>query len=87
MCRANPILLSSIVAFELWYGISKGQRRELNARRLELFLAGPMERIAFDDQDARDAGKFVRHSRDPDVQPAPTTCCSPGRLSAVRRPS
>ena len=50
------MLLSSIVAFELWYGVGKSQRRESNTQRLEAFLAGPLEWAEFDEGDAREAG-------------------------------
>ncbi|HEV3217955.1 MAG TPA: type II toxin-antitoxin system VapC family toxin [Vicinamibacterales bacterium] len=50
------ILLSSVVAFELWYGVAKSQRKEINTQRLEAFLAGPLEWALFDDGDAREAG-------------------------------
>lgn len=55
--RTNDVLLlSSIVAFELWYGVGKSQRKESNAQRLEVFFAGPFEWADFDEDDARDAG-------------------------------
>jgi len=50
------VLLSSIVSFELWYGVGKSPRKALNAARLETFLAGPLEWVAFEEQDAREAG-------------------------------
>lgn len=50
------ILLSSVVAFELWYGVAKSQRKESNTQRLDAFLAGPLEWTLFDDEDAREAG-------------------------------
>ena len=50
------LLLSSIVAFELWYGVAKSRKKELNTQRLETFCAGPLEWAEFDDQDAREAG-------------------------------
>jgi tRNA(fMet)-specific endonuclease VapC len=50
------MLVSSIVAFELWYGVSKSHRKERNAQRLEAFLAGPLEWTPFDDDDSRAAG-------------------------------
>jgi tRNA(fMet)-specific endonuclease VapC len=37
------VLLSSIVSFELWYGVGESQRKALNAARVETFLAGPLE--------------------------------------------
>lgn len=56
VARDSAMLLSSIVAFELWYGVAKSQRKEANAQRLEAFLAGPLEWTPFDDDDARAAG-------------------------------
>jgi tRNA(fMet)-specific endonuclease VapC len=50
------ILLSSVVAFELWYGVAKSQRKDSNTQRLEAFFAGPLEWTLFDDEDARTAG-------------------------------
>ena len=56
MRRDATLLLSSVVAFELWYGAAKSQRREANSGRLQAFLAGPLEWTDFDDEDAREAG-------------------------------
>lgn len=56
VARESVMLLSSIVAFELWYGVAKSRRKEGNARRLEAFLAGPLEWTLFDEDDARAAG-------------------------------
>ena len=54
--KNDVMLLSSIVAFELWYGVSKSQRKESNTQRLEAFFAGPLEWAEFDEEDAREAG-------------------------------
>lgn len=56
VARDSVMLLSSVVAFELWYGAAKSQRKESNTQRLETFFAGPLEVAAFDDEDAREAG-------------------------------
>ncbi len=56
VARDSAILLSSIVAFELWYGIAKSQRKDSNTKRLEAFFAGPLEWTLFDEDDARAAG-------------------------------
>jgi tRNA(fMet)-specific endonuclease VapC len=56
VAKDAAILVSSVVAFELWYGAAKSQRREANTERLQAFLAGPLEWTDFDDQDAREAG-------------------------------
>ena len=54
--KNDVILLSSIVAFELWYGVGKSERKESNRQRLEAFFAGPFEWTEFDEEDAREAG-------------------------------
>ena len=54
--REIVILLSSIVAFELWYGVAKSRRKDSNTQRLETFLGGPLEWALFDEDDARAAG-------------------------------
>ena len=57
IAKEATIVLSSVVAFELWYGVSKSQRKEANTQRLEAFLAGPLEWTLFDEKDAREAGR------------------------------
>ena len=56
VARGSVMLLSSIVTFELWYGVSKSQRKDSNTQRLETFFASPLEWILFDEDDARAAG-------------------------------
>lgn len=56
VARESVILLSSIVAFELWYGVAKSQRQDSNTQWLEAFFAGPLEWALFDEDDARAAG-------------------------------
>ncbi len=56
IAKDATILLSSVVAFELWYGVARSRHKELNTQRLETFCAGPMEWTLFDDQDARESG-------------------------------
>jgi tRNA(fMet)-specific endonuclease VapC len=55
--KNGVMLLSAIVAYELWYGVAKSQRKEVNTQRLESFLAGPLEWTPFDDDDSRAAGE------------------------------
>jgi tRNA(fMet)-specific endonuclease VapC len=52
------MFVSSVVAFELWYGVSKSSRAESNGARLATFLAGPVAPLPFDDEDARVAGSI-----------------------------
>lgn len=51
------MLVSSVVAFELWYGVAKSACIEANTQRLEAFLAGPFEWTPFDEEDAQEAGR------------------------------
>jgi tRNA(fMet)-specific endonuclease VapC len=56
--QGSEIFASSIVVFELWYGVAKSQRREMNARLLSGFLSGPVQQLSFDEEDARFAGEL-----------------------------
>jgi tRNA(fMet)-specific endonuclease VapC len=56
--EGSEIFASSIVVFELWYGVAKSQRREMNGRLLAGFLSGPVQQISFDEEDARFAGEL-----------------------------
>jgi tRNA(fMet)-specific endonuclease VapC len=50
------ISVSSIVAFELWYGIAKSRHQARNTDRLRTFLGAPVEVMHFDEDDAQVAG-------------------------------
>jgi tRNA(fMet)-specific endonuclease VapC len=50
--------VSTVVAFELWYGVGKSQQREANTGRLGTLFAGPIRLVAFDEEDAKIAGKL-----------------------------
>jgi tRNA(fMet)-specific endonuclease VapC len=50
------VFVPDVVAFELWYGVAKSARAAANAQLLTTFLAGPLELLAFDDEDAKIAG-------------------------------
>jgi tRNA(fMet)-specific endonuclease VapC len=52
------ILVSSIAIFELWYGVAKSARPDFNRKRLEIFLAGPVAALPFEDADAETAGSI-----------------------------
>jgi tRNA(fMet)-specific endonuclease VapC len=52
----SEMWVSSVVAFELWYGVAKSARPDINAARVETFFAGPVRLLAFDDEDAKAAG-------------------------------
>jgi tRNA(fMet)-specific endonuclease VapC len=56
--REKRVAVSSVVVYELWYGVDKSQRREFNTQRLEAFLGGPLTIVPFDEEDARVAGNI-----------------------------
>lgn len=56
IAKEATLLVSSVVACELWYGAAKSERKEANTLRLDAFLAGPLEWTLFDEEDARAAG-------------------------------
>jgi tRNA(fMet)-specific endonuclease VapC len=56
--HGSEVYISSVAVFELWYGVSKSQRREMNSHLLVGFLSGPAQKLTFDDEDARFAGEL-----------------------------
>jgi tRNA(fMet)-specific endonuclease VapC len=50
------VLTSTVVVFELWYGVAKSSRPEANAERLTAFFAGPVNVLPFEEEDAQVAG-------------------------------
>lgn len=56
MRAGEAITISSIVLFELWYGVARSTRQVENRERLRVFLSGDIGVIPFDDQDALAAG-------------------------------
>ena len=50
------LAVSSIVIFELEYGVARSKRRSFNEAVLRGFLSGPVTTLAFDDADAAAAG-------------------------------
>src|SRR5512143_554384 len=57
MADGRGVAVSSIVAFKLRYGAAKSARKEANRQRLAAFLAGPLDMLVFDDEDAQAAGE------------------------------
>jgi len=52
------LLVSSVVLFELSFGIAKSTHRAQNEERLARFLSGPLKICDFDGEDARAAGEI-----------------------------
>jgi tRNA(fMet)-specific endonuclease VapC len=56
IAQGNTFALSVVVLFELRYGAAKSARPDRNARRIDDFLAGPIEILPFEPEDADEAG-------------------------------
>lgn len=52
----HELFVSSVVMFELWYGVRKSVHRQSNTERLEKFLSGPIKELPFGADDAQRAG-------------------------------
>lgn len=52
------LTVSSVVVFEIWYGVSHGKHRRENAERLQIFLSGDLDVVAFAEGDAIVAGEL-----------------------------
>lgn len=57
LAEGGVVCVSTVVLHQLWYGVSKSARRDHNTERLQMFLAGPLELLDFDEADARAAGE------------------------------
>jgi tRNA(fMet)-specific endonuclease VapC len=56
--RGEQLCVSSVVTFELWYGVEKSVRQPHNARLLEAFLAGPVVLLPVEHEDSKVAGSI-----------------------------
>lgn len=56
--KGDTLFTSTVVAFELWYGVFKSVRIPQNIRRYEKFFAGPIGVIPFEEADAKLAGEL-----------------------------
>jgi tRNA(fMet)-specific endonuclease VapC len=53
----DVVATSSVVLFELWYGVAKSQRPKVNAARITTFLSGPLDVLDFTTEDAEHSGR------------------------------
>lgn len=51
----DAVVVSSVVLFELWYGIARSARTQQNASALRAFLSGAVRVLAFGEDDAKQA--------------------------------
>ena len=54
--KGAAIAVSSIVLYELWYGVARSAHRRENADRLRVFLSGGVAVNAFSEEDAMTVG-------------------------------
>jgi tRNA(fMet)-specific endonuclease VapC len=87
VARDSVILVSSIVAFELWYGVAKSHRKDSNTHRLEAFFAGPFEWTLFDEEDARAAGTVRAELEAVGKPTVPMMCSLPVKRDGMARRS
>ena len=52
------LFVSTVTAFELWYGVAKSARRPANTQQLTAFFAGWVSLLSFEEEDARFAGEI-----------------------------
>lgn len=57
----DKIFTSSIAVFELWYGVARSDRQERNRDTLATLLSGPLDVLAFNEDDAEHAGAIKGH--------------------------
>jgi tRNA(fMet)-specific endonuclease VapC len=50
------IAVSSVVLYELWYGVARSERPKENSERLRVFLSGNINVVPFNGEDTRTAG-------------------------------
>ena len=58
VAAGERIATSSIVLYELWYGVAKSSRSRENTSRLRLFLSGVVDVLPFEEDDASAAGSL-----------------------------
>ena len=58
LARGTELLAPAMVLFELRYGIAKSDRRAQSERQLDAFLAAGIKTLAFDAEDATEAGEI-----------------------------
>ena len=56
--KGAALAVSSIVLYELWYGVARSGHRRDNAERLRVFLSGGIAVNSFSEDDAMTAGEL-----------------------------
>src|SRR5258708_8518015 len=56
--RGGAVAVSSVVVYELWYGVARSRRQRENTERLRVFLSGAVNVVPFEEEDASIAGEL-----------------------------
>jgi len=56
VAQRSTIGVSSVVLFELWYGVARSVHQRENAERLQAFMSGDINVVPFGEEDAALAG-------------------------------
>ncbi len=56
--RGASIAVSSVMLFELWYGVAKSERPKESAERVGVLLSGTINVVPFSEEDAKLAGEL-----------------------------
>ena len=59
----STIYVSTIAAFELWYGAWNSERQARNKLRIESFFVAKVQSLPFDERDAQEAGALRNELR------------------------
>jgi tRNA(fMet)-specific endonuclease VapC len=70
----TSVAVSTVVLYELWYGVARSQRRRENAERLRVFLSGNIDVAPFDEEDAAVAGDMRAALETAGTPIGPMTC-------------
>jgi len=63
IASGSTIYVSTIVAFELWYGAWNSERQARNKLRIEAFFVANVQSLPFDERDAQEAGELRNELR------------------------
>jgi tRNA(fMet)-specific endonuclease VapC len=58
VAQRSTIGVSSVVLFELWYGVARSVHQRENAERLQAFMSGDINMVSFGEEDAALAGEL-----------------------------
>lgn len=81
LAARTPMIVPSIVVYELEYGCAKSKRREQARRALEVFLSAGFDQPSFDVEDAREAGEIRAYleTRGHPIRPCDTLIAAQAR--------